>query len=556
MRSTPYLRALAGLAVALTALLGSAGIAAAAAPSPAPLVVIDAGHGGRYSNANSNGLKEKKANLAIALELRRQLLARGYRVKMTRMSDRAIRLRDTATWNYSLSKDRWYYRADGRTGYYGGLPKDDLQARARIANDIGADLFISIHANGSVNRAARGTETWASRRDRLGVQLAPYVHREIVRRTGLRNRGTHAADFYVCRWTNMPAVLVEAAFISSPRDAALLKKSWFRRRIAVGIATGVDQWMATQPYRQIYPRVSGSTAATLSAALSMTDFPIGAPIAVIARADRAVDMPGIPGLAVRLGGPLLWTGASEISSSTAAELARLAPQRIVLTGVDGSFDETAVAELAQSSGIATSAVEVISAPDPSSLSISIAESMGVSPTGEILVVDQNDSSAKLLAAPISAARGIPILLVSDGDVAPEPADRFNSSVPGVARLVMVGAAVTRPSSIATQAPSVRIGGSTVTQRAAVLNARYFTGRATGSLRPIVSSTGSPTGYLTAATRAGRVDQPLLPVTSRTLPVYTREWITNRRSAIGGFTLIDAGAMPYLMDAMLAKADRL
>lgn len=538
------------------ALLGSAGTAGARAPRPAPLVTIDAGHGGRYSNANANGLREKNVNLYVALELRRQLIARGYRVKMTRMSDRAIQYKDIRTWNYSSSRDQWYYRKDGHTGLYGGIPKDDLQARADIANGVGADLFISIHSNGSVSRSSRGTETWASGRDHLGSQLAPYVHREIVKQTGLVNRGTHSADFYVCRWTNMPAVLVETAFISNKHEAWLLKHSWFRRRIAVGIARGVDQWMATSPYRRLYTRVSGSTAATLSATLSQVDFSAGAPVVVLGRSDSAGDVPGAPGLAVRLGGPLLWTDAGELGSSTAVELARLAPQRLVLTGVDGSFDESAVAALAATSGIATSAVEVITAPSRRALSASIAASVGVPASGEVLVVDAANSSAGLAAAPISAAKGIPILLANNGTLEPEACEFLAANRLLITRLVMVGPSSGLPSTVASGVPFVRVDGVDFSQRAAALNARYFTSKVTGATRPVVAAYSSPTSYLTAATRAGRASQPLIPVGARILPAFTREWISNRRAAIGSFTIIDKNAMPYLMDSMLAKADHL
>ncbi len=555
MPTVPHLRTLIALVVTGVALLGTTALAQATAPTPAPLVVIDPGHGGRYSNANANGLKEKNSNLAVGLELRRQLISRGYRVMMTRTTDRAVRLTDSRTWNYSSRSDRWYYRADGHRGMYGGLPKDDLQARARIANQAGADLFISIHANGSVSRAARGTETWASRRDKLGGQLAPYVHTQIVKQTGLRSRGTFSADFYVCRWTNMPAVLVETAFISSKHDSSLLKRSWFRRRVAIGIANGVDQWMATKPYKQIYSRVSGSTAATLAAAVSAADFAGGAPVAIIARENQASDLPGAPGLAVALGGPLLWTDESTVASSTAAELARLAPTLLVLTGVEGSFNQTAVAELAQAASIPTSAVEFVSGPDRGALAAAIAARVGVPASGEVLVVDADNDAAKLAAAPIAAARRIPILLTTSGTMQPEAAQVVVASQPLISRMVLLGPGSGVPWTVTSGIPYVRVDGIDVAHRAAALNARYFRSRTAGATRPVVASYQSPTSYLTAATRAGRINQPLIAVETNTLPAFTREWIVNRRSAISGFTIIDDSKMSYTMDAMLAKADR-
>jgi len=140
--------ALTSLAVAMAcaSALGGAPAAHGKAPSPAPLVVIDPGHGGRYSNANANRLREKNVNLAIAKELRTALIARGYRVKMTRTTDRAVVYGDIRTWNYSASKNRWAYSEDGRRGLVGGIPKDDLQGRVNVANAAGAP--ISTYAGG------------------------------------------------------------------------------------------------------------------------------------------------------------------------------------------------------------------------------------------------------------------------------------------------------------------------------------------------------------------------------------------------------------------------
>ncbi len=236
-------------------LLGGPAAPAQALEPTTPLVVIDPGHGGPYSNANANGLREKNVNLAIGLELRRILTARGYRVAMTRTTDRAVALGDISTWNWSSSAYLWRYGRDGRRGYVKGLPKDDLQARANLANRLGADVFICIHNNGSVRRSARGTETYASPRDRLGRALAARVLRRIVVRTGLPDRGSHSKDFFVCRWTNMPAVLVEGGYISNRADARLLASPTFRRRLSARYRRGTRRVVCgTGPSRPLSGR--------------------------------------------------------------------------------------------------------------------------------------------------------------------------------------------------------------------------------------------------------------------------------------------------------------
>lgn len=530
----------------------------AAAPSPAPLIVIDPGHGGRYSNANANHLREKNVNLAVARELRRELIARGYRVSMTRYTDRTVRFSDTRTWNYHRASAMWSYAFDGRRGRVGGIPRDDLQARVDHANRAGADLFISIHANGSVNRSARGTETWASPRDRLGRQLAPIVNREVVRATGLRNRGTHTADFYVCRWSNMPAILVETAFITNRRDAARLKRPWFRRRIARGIANGVDKWMATAPYRRTYPRLSASSPTDLAVAVSRKDYAAGADVVVIAQSKRAAHVPGAPLLAAHLGAPLLWSEADGPTTSTALELSRLAPRRLVLAGVDGSFDETCVAALAQASGVASSAVEVVGGRDSARLATSIAQTVGVGPTGEIIVAADDDPNARLVAASVSASRHIPLLLVSGSTMQTATAEWIDANRQRIRRSIVVGRASRAGNPAAWELPGSRlvVDGPDPAYNAWRLNARYFTNRSRGATRPVIASLSSEAGYLVAARHAARVNQPLAPVRDNRLYAFTRMWITNRRVPIGGFELLTVGTSSNLMDRMLAKSDAL
>ncbi len=475
---------------------------------------------------------------------------------MTRTTDRAVTYGDIRTWNYSAAKNRWAYVADGRRGLYAGIPKDDLQGRVNVANAAGADLFISIHGNGARRRSARGTEVWSSRRDKLGSSLAPYVQRSVVKATGLRNRGTHKADFYVCRWSNMPAILVETAFISNPRDAKLLKKSWFRRRLARGIADGVDRWMNAKPYVRKYARIAGPTPTALAVAASATQFPNGADTAVLVRSDQTREAPGAAGLAARLNAPLLMVEAEGPDAATAAELERLAPERVVVAGVDGSVDASAVASVAAASELSTAAIEVIAASDPVGLSASIAQSMGPAPSGLVLVAGADDVYSTLPAAPISASHGIPLLLTRGGQLDPAAVAWLDTNRSTIKTMVLVGSSANVPTAVASGYPSTRIDGASYTERAARLNAYFFGNGSVGSLRPVVGTLLNHSEYLVAARHAGYRRQPLIPVSGRMLPVFTREWISNRRSGIGSFEIVTCGSIPYLMDHMLAKADYL
>ncbi len=118
---------------------------------------------------------------------------------------------------------------------------DYLQSICDDANFWHADLFVSIHCN-SFNGIAKGTETIFSEGSVDGERLANCIQRQIVQRLGTVDRGLKTKiaggyDAYVTKYTNMPAVLVETAFIDNPNDAQLLKEREddFARAIAVGI---------------------------------------------------------------------------------------------------------------------------------------------------------------------------------------------------------------------------------------------------------------------------------------------------------------------------------
>ncbi len=198
-------------------------------------IVIDAGHGGRDHGATGvGGLREKDVVLAVALKLGAYLKdLLGVNVVYTRHHDRFIPLKE----------------------------------RGRIANEAGGKLFISLHANASPSRGARGTETYflglhktsaaqnvmerensvirfetdqehyksfdesdlirmqlvQSAYMRQSEALASLVESQFEQRVGRKSRGVKQAGFYVLWSASMPSLLVELGFLSNPRDAAFLR---------------------------------------------------------------------------------------------------------------------------------------------------------------------------------------------------------------------------------------------------------------------------------------------------------------------------------------------
>jgi N-acetylmuramoyl-L-alanine amidase len=176
------------------------------------VVAIDAGHGGRDPGAiGPTGLAEKDVVLDIAHRVRDLLVRAGIRVVMTREVDVFV----------------------------------DLPDRPRMARQQGATVFVSIHANASTRPSVQGSETYY-----LTPQsqvLAQMVQEELARIPGLVNRGIRTANFLVLRESDVPAVLVEVAYISHVDEEARLRQHAFRQRLAEAVARGVQRFLAVYP---------------------------------------------------------------------------------------------------------------------------------------------------------------------------------------------------------------------------------------------------------------------------------------------------------------------
>jgi len=232
-------------------------------PSSKKRIVLDPGHGGHDPGAvGPNKLYEKDVVLDIALKLKKIL------------SDRP-------DFEIFLTRDRDIF-----------IP---LVERTAIANSKKADLFVSIHANASTQRNAKGIETyflnWTdneesikvaarenaislkkmkkmnSERDVLEVmlgdlkrefkrdesnKLANYIQQIMIDNLNkdykhIIDHGVKWAPFYVLFGAQMPSVLVEVSFISNPIEEKLLSKEKYRGDLAKSIASGINKYMTLMP---------------------------------------------------------------------------------------------------------------------------------------------------------------------------------------------------------------------------------------------------------------------------------------------------------------------
>jgi N-acetylmuramoyl-L-alanine amidase len=124
---------------------------------------------------------------------------------------------------------------------YDGIDQS-LKSRTDFANRLGVHCFVSVHANAASSNAARGIETFVHpNAPKDTVNLGAVVHGELIRLTGMDNRGLKKADFHVIRETRMNAFLVECGFMTNAGDLAKLKDDGYRQLCAQALVNGLEK---------------------------------------------------------------------------------------------------------------------------------------------------------------------------------------------------------------------------------------------------------------------------------------------------------------------------
>ncbi len=184
-----------------------------AAPLAGRLIVVDPGHPPTGATGPT-GLTEAEANLGIARELRRLLIDAGARVILTRDGPEPV----------------------------------DLAARPRLADQVGADVLVSIHNNAlpdGVNPAGNVGSSVFYFQPR-SLPLARAIQNGLARRLAVPVLGVARGDLALARPTWMPAVLVEGLFMIVPQQEAALRTEEVRRRYAEAVAEGLADFLATR----------------------------------------------------------------------------------------------------------------------------------------------------------------------------------------------------------------------------------------------------------------------------------------------------------------------
>ena len=202
----------------------------------AALICLDPGHGtapgvGTQLEPIGPGSKQLKIKdpggaageapvaLAIARRTRSLLLARGYRVAMTRNG----------------------------TGYRGGN-----RERARFCNERDAALMIRIHADGSADPSVHGISTlvpalrrgWTNDIYGASRRAGALLQSELVASTGGRDLGVvERSDLTGFNWADVPAVLVETGFMSNPSESALLRSAAYQQKVAGALVRATQRFL-------------------------------------------------------------------------------------------------------------------------------------------------------------------------------------------------------------------------------------------------------------------------------------------------------------------------
>jgi len=229
----------------------------------ADLIVLDAGHGGHDSGAYSGGKKEKDLVLQITRKLYKKLRSEGYRVHLTRNTDRFLK----------------------------------LGQRTRIADHKDAKVFISIHANAIANKSrynvVEGVETYflQKTRDARSQRIAARENASVLQGTdklsqdvivdsvlagpkvihshklaidvqkgmiknlnrkysGVKNGGVKPGPFYILVGASRPSILVEVGYLTNPKERARLHTSGYQDKIVEGIAEGVGSYLDNRKSQQ------------------------------------------------------------------------------------------------------------------------------------------------------------------------------------------------------------------------------------------------------------------------------------------------------------------
>lgn len=182
------------------------------------VIYLDAGHGGIDAGAESNKIKEKDINLILVKKLEKELVSKGAVVYLTRDGD------------YDLSRSK------------SNRKRSDLANRAKLINESGANLYISIHLNSTTSSAWRGLQIFYNKVNDENKIIANTLNDIIKSNLSNVREVKEENNYYMYKRINIPGVLIEAGFISNPSDNYILRTDDYQNKLVNNIVLGIIKY--------------------------------------------------------------------------------------------------------------------------------------------------------------------------------------------------------------------------------------------------------------------------------------------------------------------------
>lgn len=182
------------------------------------VIYIDPGHGGKDPGTLYKDIYEKDINLEICLKLQKVLESEGAIVYLTRYGD------------YDLSNNSYSRK------------KSDLNNRAKIINESGADIYISIHLNSISSSTWRGAQVFYDDVNEKNIEIANLFQEQLKKDLKTTRKVKEINNMLMNRKIKIPGILIEAGFLSNPNDRYLLRQDNYQYKICNSIRDGLIKY--------------------------------------------------------------------------------------------------------------------------------------------------------------------------------------------------------------------------------------------------------------------------------------------------------------------------
>lgn len=194
-----------------------------AKPNLSPIIVIDAGHGGRDGGAVGEHTTESELNLQYALTLRDICEQFGFAVVLTR---------------------------DDMTGLYSPLAdnkkRSEMEKRIKIIEKTNPDMVISLHMNSFSSDQVRGAQVFYAEKAESGKAFAESVQKSLHESIDYAKSTAKVGDYYILNCSPNPSILVECGFISNAEEEQLLLDSSYRQKFCYQIVCGIISYLGVK----------------------------------------------------------------------------------------------------------------------------------------------------------------------------------------------------------------------------------------------------------------------------------------------------------------------